>query len=250
MESKSQQFGHVSVTREQSVFILSMNDGENRFNPTSLAHLHAALDYIESSQGAAALITTGSGKFYSNGLDLNWISANGMEGFKAVAMELERLMSRILVMNMPTFAVLNGHCFAGGALWAMCHDYRLMRDDRGYICFPEIDIHIPFTPGMAAVLGTKISDASTLRDVVLTGARFSAQQALKMRLIDGTFASDVLLSSAVQKAESLAPKAADRKTFKKIKEGMYPDAFAKLANAELIDSLIQSMGKKKQRSKL
>ena len=36
-----------------------------------------------------------------------------------------------------------------GSMLAMAHDWRVMRADRGSFCFPEVDIRLAFTPGMA-----------------------------------------------------------------------------------------------------
>jgi Delta3-Delta2-enoyl-CoA isomerase len=56
-----------------------MNDGENRFNPTSVAAWNAVLDEVEAAaagpDGLCALVTTGTGKFFSNGLDIAWLDA-------------------------------------------------------------------------------------------------------------------------------------------------------------------------------
>ncbi|MCG2942458.1 enoyl-CoA hydratase/isomerase family protein, partial [Escherichia coli] len=68
---------------------------------------------------------------------------------------IHELFSRVLTFSLPTAAAVNGHAFGGGAMLAMAHDYRVMRDDRGYFCFPEVDINIPFTPGMAALIQAK-----------------------------------------------------------------------------------------------
>ena len=65
---------------------------------------------------------------------------------------LEQTIGRLLVFPAYTVAAINGHAFAGGALISCAFDYRVMREDRGYFCFPEVDIRIPFTAGMAALI--------------------------------------------------------------------------------------------------
>ena len=47
---------------------------------------------------------------------------------------------------------LAGHAFAGGALLALAHDYRVMRIARGWFCFPEIHLKLRFQQGMYALL--------------------------------------------------------------------------------------------------
>ena len=66
-----------TLDRDGDVFVLDIGDTENRFHPDWLAAVHAALDEVERAEGAHALVTTASGKFFSNGLDLDWLSAHG-----------------------------------------------------------------------------------------------------------------------------------------------------------------------------
>ena len=40
-----------------------------------------------------------------------------------------------------------GHTYAAGAFIAICHDYMIMRDKRGWFCFPEVNIKRQFTVG-------------------------------------------------------------------------------------------------------
>ena len=61
----------IDLTRDENVFILTMTDGENRWNTTFVRAFAKALDEVEASAGPAALVTTSaSDKFFSNGLDL------------------------------------------------------------------------------------------------------------------------------------------------------------------------------------
>ena len=93
------------------VRILRMDNGENRFNRSSIEALHAALDDVEAVAGPCALVTTGAGKYFSNGLDLEWLGAGeGTEGFLE---SVHRLLGRVLGLDVYTVAAVNGHAFAG-----------------------------------------------------------------------------------------------------------------------------------------
>jgi enoyl-CoA hydratase/carnithine racemase len=68
----------VDLRRENGVFILTLQSGENRFNRPFLEAMNGALDTVEKSSGPAALVTVGGEeKFYSNGLDLAWLMGDG-----------------------------------------------------------------------------------------------------------------------------------------------------------------------------
>ena len=73
----------IELEQRGDVWVLHMRNGENRFNRPSVEALHAALDTVDAVEGPAALVTTGEGKFFSNGLDLDWLmsGADGTEGF-------------------------------------------------------------------------------------------------------------------------------------------------------------------------
>jgi enoyl-CoA hydratase/carnithine racemase len=197
----------VTVRQESSVFIIQANDGENRFNRTSIDAWHEALDGIESTEGPLALVTTGTGKFYSNGLDLDWLMGDGA-GDGAFIGEVHRLLERILEFPAMTVAAVNGHAFAAGAMLATAHDIVVMREDRGYWCLPEVDLGLPLTPTMYRVVASHLPRA-TLRDSILTGRRFNGPGALEAGIVHVLAPEDEVLAVAIQRAQELAAK--DRK---------------------------------------
>src|ERR1700722_17182486 len=64
------------LDRQDNVFVLALGDGENRSPPDWSASVNGALDEVERAEGHRALVTTATGKFYSNGLDLDWLFAH------------------------------------------------------------------------------------------------------------------------------------------------------------------------------
>ncbi|EFA83801.1 hypothetical protein PPL_02869 [Heterostelium album PN500] len=233
-------FGHCIIElapNTDDVYILKLNDNENRFNNKNIKNIHDALDFIEKQENASCLITTGTNpKYFSNGLDLEWAMTIGMEGFQPFIKDFQCLLARFLTFPMPTIAALNGHTFAGGAMLACSHDYRIMRNDKGFFCLPEVDIHIPLTPGMNAVLQAKITDASTYRDTVLLGKRFSGEEASKLRIVDKATTEEMLLPEAIQLATKIAPKGKDRFTFGALKRELYRSAMDKLKTGDFGES--------------
>ena len=215
----------INLSRQGPVFVLAMQSGENRFNRTFLDALGRALDEVEASHGPAGLVTVGAEKFYSNGLDLDWLMSSG-QGADFIG-DFLAFFARMLALPMPTVAALNGHAFAGGGMFALTHDFRVMRADRGYFCLPEVDLGMPFAPGMQALITTKL-DGRTASDLILTGRRLGAAEALALRVVDEAVPADEVLPRAVARAEALAGK--DRAIYGRLKRDLWGQAIEILAS--------------------
>lgn len=207
------------LTQHDDVYVLTMDAGENRFNRDSLERINELLDDVAASTGPAALVTTGTGKFYSNGLDLDWaMSGEADMSFPELALETQKLFARTLTFPRPTVAAINGHCFAAGAMWSLAQDFRVMRADRGFWSLPEINIKIPFTEGMAALIQARLSP-SVAHLAMTTAHRFGGEAALQAGIVDQAVAEDEVLSKAIEIAGALA--ANDSATLHAIKNTMY-----------------------------
>lgn len=196
---------NVNLDRHGDVWVLRMDDGENRFNRGSIDALHAALDTVEGTEGPCALVTTGSGKFYSNGLDLDWLMGGEGEGRAGFVDDVHRLFGRVLGFAAYTVAAVNGHAFAGGAMLAAAHDVVVMREDRGYWCLPEVDLGLPLTPAMFATVAAHVP-AATMAEASLTGRRYSGPEAVAAGIAAETAAEDAVLARAVELAAAVAGK--------------------------------------------
>ena len=213
-----------NLSRSGDVFVLDLGDTENRFHPDWLAAVDDALTEVAKADGPRALVTSATGKFWSNGLDLEWMGQHPDEvgGFVA---RVHGLLGRVLALPVPSVAAIQGHCFAAGAMLALAHDFRVMRADRGFFCLPEVDIHIPFTPAMAALIQARVSK-KTAHEAMTTGRRYGGEDAAAAGLADRAVAEDQVVAHAIEIAAGLAGK--DGATLGAIKEGMYPAALALL----------------------
>jgi Delta3-Delta2-enoyl-CoA isomerase len=212
------------LRRDGDVFVLDLGDDENRFNPTWLDGVDAALDEVESAEGPRALVTTATGKFWSNGLDLAWMTEQPDEVADFVQ-RVHGLFARVLSSPVPSVAAIQGHCFAAGAMLSLAHDQRVARADRGFWCLPEVDIHIPFTPGMSALIQARLTPA-TAHQAMTTAHRYGGQDAAAAGIVDTAVAEAEVLPVALERAAALAPKAGP--TLAAIKSGMYDAALEAL----------------------
>lgn len=197
----------IELETQGDVRILHLREGENRFNRRSVDAVHGFLDEVEAVDGPVALVTVGEGKFFSNGLDLDWMGADGA-GDPGFLDDVHRMLSRVLRLDLVTVAAVNGHAFAGGAMLAVAHDYKVMRIDRGFWCIPEVDLGLPLTPQMYDVLQAHVP-RHTLADAALSGRRYGGQDALDAGIVDEVASEDRVLARAVELAAALAGKNRD-----------------------------------------
>ncbi|WP_406280038.1 enoyl-CoA hydratase/isomerase family protein [Nocardia sp. NBC_00881] len=215
-----------TLTYRDKIAVVDLGDDENRFSPGWLDTVDQLLDEAQQN-GAQALVTTATGKFYSNGLDLDWLMSHGDQAERYVG-QVQALFSRILTCPLPTVAAVNGHAFGAGAMLGIAHDYRVMRADRGYYCFPEVDIHIRFTPGMAALIQAKLTP-QTAMTAMATGHRYGATEAHASGLVDHTAPEGAVLDTAIELIRPIAGK--DPATLGAIKSTMFASAVAALAQS-------------------
>jgi enoyl-CoA hydratase/carnithine racemase len=218
-----------SIEREGDVFVLNLGADENRFHPDWVRAVDAAINEVEGTEGPRALVTTATGKFFSNGLDLEWLGAN-QDQFGSYVSAVQALFARVLRLPVPTVAAIQGHAFAAGAMLTLAHDFRVMRSDRGFWCLPEVDIQIPFTPGMNALITARLAP-QTAHEAMTTGRRYGGADAQQVAIVDRAVAEDEVLPAALEVAGALAAKAGP--TLGTIKTRMYGPALAALAAAEV-----------------
>ncbi len=200
----------VDLQLDDHVAVVSLNDGENRFNPTFLNALLGVLDEIERDTQASTLVVHSTHeKIFSNGIDLEWLGPvmqrSDLAQAKAFLYQLDRLFKRWVTCPMVTVAAIGGHAFAGGAIFGCAFDFRFMRSDRGYFCLPEIDLGMPFLPGMNAILRSAMPEV-VLREMQLTGVRMTARICQDHGIVKGAYPQDQLLDAALRFARQVNKK--------------------------------------------
>ncbi len=215
----------IDLERDGDVFTLSMNAGENRWNTTFVREFAAALDTVEASAGAAALVTRATdAKFFSNGLDLDWVRApqdHPAAGDRDVfGPEFMALAGRLITFEVPTICAINGHAFGAGFMIALCHDVRLQRSDRGFMCANEMQLGMKIPTPELALFRHKLP-ANVFFESVQLARRWTGPDALQAGVVQGIADVDELLPLALTRAKELAPLGANRSLFAEQKERLF-----------------------------
>lgn len=211
----------VEYQLDENVALVTLNNGENRFNRDFLNAILDVLDEVEKEEQATALVVRSSHeKIWSNGIDLEWLApfyqSGELDHIKAFLYQLNDVFKRLLLYPMPTIAAITGHAFAGGAILSCAFDFRFMRSDRGFFCFPEVDIQIPFLPGMIA-LCEKAIPKYKFEELKYTGKRATAEECAQSGFIMKACHMDQLMDDVMAFAKANGKK---RKIFGIMKERM------------------------------
>lgn len=217
-----------TLERHDDVFVLDLGDGENRFHPDWIAAVNGALDEVDKADGPGALVTAASGKFFSNGLDLEWLGTNS-DRHQQYVVSVHELFARTMSLPLITVAAVQGHAFAAGAMLSLAHDFRVMRVDRGFWCLPEAEINIPFTPGMSALIQARLAP-QVAHEAMTTARRYGGADALAAAIVDLAVGAEEVRRSAMQIAGAHAGKAGS--TLATIKARLYANVLDALRDAD------------------
>ena len=208
----------IKLEKDEEVFHLTLDNGENRWDTNLVREINGALDKIEQSQGPAALVTSSSDtKFFSNGLDLDWISNAPSDERAEFSKEFMNLMGRLIMLPIPSICAINGHAFGAGFMFSLAHDLRFMRSDRGYLCANEIEIGMLIPDPEIALFRHKLP-AHIFFETVQLARRWTGIDATEAGIVYQNANADCLMNESTEKAKALAYLGANRKIYQKTKE--------------------------------
>ena len=130
------------------------------------------------------------------------------------------LMGRFITLPIPTVCAINGHSFGAGFMFALSHDVRIMREDRGFLCANEMQLGLPIPRPELALFKHKIP-ANAFFETVQLSKRWTGSDALEAGIVQEVSSFEKLPEVALIKAQELAPLANDRKNFGHQKEMLY-----------------------------
>lgn len=206
------------------VITLMNGDDDNRFTTAIIHEFIQAIDEAAAYVGdSALLITCLHEKTWSTGINLDWYVQQSDAGKIEFMHALNQFLCKLDLLSMPTIGCINGNTYAGAGLMFAALDFRYMRADRGRICYPEVDVKIPFTPMMYHLLAG-FPKSSLLKKMLLAGLPVTGQQAFEVGIVDGLFSHESLQGECLAMAQQMAKK--DRATYTSIKRGLKPGMMA------------------------
>jgi len=182
----------IHLELDGKVAILTMNDGlpgsKNCHNLDFATRLFSCLEEVEANKEVKSLILTSNDeKNWSQGIDVPWflglIQKQEFEPLQSFLFTMDQVLEKLMRFPVPVIAAINGHTFGNGCVLAAACDFRFMRQDRGYVCFPEVDMGIPFLPGLVDVI-TKAFPKKAFSQMILTGKKYTAKEMHELGVVE------------------------------------------------------------------
>ncbi|CDW77360.1 enoyl-hydratase [Stylonychia lemnae] len=212
---------------EQKIHYIVMNKQDNKATVPWLKKFISLIDKVEDTKGPDCLVTVATGpKIYHTGFDLDEWVQNPIQQHEAFIL-FNQLAARIMTCNVPTMTVVNGHAFAGGLLFALAHDHRIMRTDYGFTCLSELNIDFPLPEQYGDILRATLPP-ETVRHM-LYGFRYNGQKSLEMKIVNQLYQDrQDMFNQILGFKKDYGPKGLFRQSVKDAKTNVYKDVINKL----------------------
>ena len=208
----------LQVELSDSVATITLNrpDKANAMNEPMWHEIEAAMDWLDRTPEARVGIITGSGKYFTTGIDLALLMSvagkvqdecegRSREKLRRLILELQGTISAIERCRKPVLAAVNGPCIGGGIDLISACDMRYCSDN-AYFAVKEIDI------GMTADIGTlqrlpRLIGEGMARELAYTGRHVEGNEAQAIRLVNRSFESpEALQRGVLEMARTIAAK--------------------------------------------
>lgn len=181
----------------------------NALNPALLAALNQALEQAYDNDEVRAVIISGRPGLFSAGLDVPELLGLNREQLGAAWRDLFSVARRLATAPKLTVAALTGHSPAGGAVVAVCCDYRVMAEGEFRIGLNEVQVGLA-VPGVIVGALRRLVGHRLAERLLVEGRMLTASEALGAGFVDELAAVDDVIPAALRwlhKHLALPPKA-------------------------------------------
>jgi 3,2-trans-enoyl-CoA isomerase len=175
----------------------------NALAPELVAALTAALAPPLGTAGPAALVLSGSPGIFSAGLDVPLLLRLDRAGIGELWSSFYALLRSLAASPVPVVAAITGHSPAGGAVLALFCDVRIMAAGDFRIGLNEVRVGLPLPPVIFAAMRRQVG-ARLAERLCVSGALVSAEEALRVGLVDELSPAEQVVERAIAVARELA----------------------------------------------
>ena len=174
----------------------------NAYNVQMRDDLSQALSAVADDAEVRALLVTGEGRGFCAGADLTEF---GTAPSQVIARKVRRqrdVWGQMVNLDKPSVAAIHGFCIGSGVEIALLCDLRIAAHETVF-AMPEVHLGMIPAAGGTQTLPRAVGPATTM-DLLLTGRRFDADEALAMRMLTRVTPAQRLVDEGWRLAEALA----------------------------------------------
>ncbi len=184
-----------------AVLTLDRPASKNALNQELIAGLSAACDALQSDPAVKAIVLTGAGGSFCAGADLAAIRALDNAGGAEFLALGRALTAQLAALPLPTVAAISGYAFGGGLELALACDIRVVATG-ALLGLPEVRVGaIPGWGGTQRL--ARLAGVGVALDLVLTGRRVPAEEALSLGVVQRVVPPATLLEDATALAAEI-----------------------------------------------
>ena len=194
--------------RSDNIGILSINRPKalNALNWDTLKEMAGFLENDLPKEELRVLIITGEGeKAFVAGADIAQMSEMSASDFKEYVEYAHKIYNHIEDNPVPSIAAVNGYALGGGCELALACDLRIA-SEKAKLGFPEVKLGI-FPGWGGSQRATRIMGNGKAKELIYTGEMVSAEEALRIGLVERVVPHDVIMEEAMKLAKLIADRA-------------------------------------------
>lgn len=192
------------ITAEPALAVVTLTHGKvNAIDHLLLGELVQVSRELATAPEIASVVLTGSGKFFSFGFDVPALYDLPRDEFTRFLTTYCDLCRTLFLFPKPLVAAVNGHAVAGGCIFALTADYRVMSAQAGKMALNEVTFGAGLFPAAVEMLRYAVGSRKT-QEMILTGRMLTAAESLECGLVDELAEEQHLIQRASEKARDMA----------------------------------------------
>jgi enoyl-CoA hydratase/carnithine racemase len=178
------------------------NPPMNAFDSLQREELATCVRGLADSPAVRAVVLHGGERLFAAGADIKALAAMGPEEIRGWNRALQRTFDEVARLPMPVIAAVTGYALGGGMELALAADYRVAAQDA---VFAQPEVQLGIMPGSGGTQRlTRLIGPSRAKNLLMTGRRVKAEEALRLGLVDEVVPTGTALEAALTYARQLS----------------------------------------------
>ena len=193
------------IKNNTGIITINRPDKLNALNGQTIDELEDVINSIKNNNDVFVVVITGSGeKAFVAGADISELNKLDVISAKEFSEKGNKVFRAIEILDKPVIAAVNGFALGGGCELALASHIRFASENAK---FGQPEVNLGIIPGYGGTQRlARIVNSARALEMILTGDMLSAEDALKIGLVNKVYPSTDLLPNTLKLAEKISSK--------------------------------------------